>query len=109
MPNYAAVGYVGIMTTGGTPAAIVAKLNAAINVVIREDEFARHFSALGYEMTAGSVEDFARFLDGDIARYAALMKSLGSLSSERRRGATHAVQSRQRPTVSTAHGDTTPQ
>jgi tripartite-type tricarboxylate transporter receptor subunit TctC len=78
LPGYAAVGYVGIMATGGTPADIVRRLNGAINDVVHEAEFDRHFAALGYEMTGGSVEDFASFLDRDIARYAALMKSLGS-------------------------------
>jgi tripartite-type tricarboxylate transporter receptor subunit TctC len=77
LPNYAAVGYVGIMTTGGAPPAVIRTLNAAINAVIREDEFNRRFSALGYQMTGGSVEAFAGFLERDIARYAALMTSLG--------------------------------
>jgi tripartite-type tricarboxylate transporter receptor subunit TctC len=77
LPNYAAVGYVGIMTTGGAPPAVIKTLNAAINEVIREDEFNRRFSALGYQMTGGSIEEFASFLERDIARYAALMTSLG--------------------------------
>ena len=77
LPNYAAVGYVGIMTTGGTPPDVVNKLNAAINEVVREAEFNRHFASLGYEMTGGTVEGFARFLKDDLARYASLMKSLG--------------------------------
>jgi tripartite-type tricarboxylate transporter receptor subunit TctC len=77
LPSYAAVGYVGIMVTGGTPPAIIRSLNAAINDVVRDDDFNRHFSALGYEMKGGSPEEFASFLDADIARYAELMKSLG--------------------------------
>jgi tripartite-type tricarboxylate transporter receptor subunit TctC len=77
LPNYAAVGYVGIMTTAGAPPAVIKTINAAINEVIREDEFNRRFSALGYEMRGGSAEEFASFLDRDIARYAELMTSLG--------------------------------
>jgi tripartite-type tricarboxylate transporter receptor subunit TctC len=77
LPGYAAVGYVGIMVTGGTPPAIIATLNAAINAVIGEDDFKARFAALGYEMKGGSAEDFARFLERDIARYAELMQSLG--------------------------------
>jgi tripartite-type tricarboxylate transporter receptor subunit TctC len=77
VPGYAAVGYVGIMVTGGTPPAIVKALNAAINAVIREDDFNRRFAELGYAMKGGSVDEFASFLTRDIARYAELMKSLG--------------------------------
>jgi tripartite-type tricarboxylate transporter receptor subunit TctC len=77
LPNYAATGYVGIMVTGGTPPDIVRKLNAALNEVVRESEFARHFSAFGYEMVGGSVEEFARFLKEDIERYRRLTQAAG--------------------------------
>jgi tripartite-type tricarboxylate transporter receptor subunit TctC len=77
LPGYAAVGYVGVMVTGGTPPEIIRTLNTAINDVLHEDDFARRFADLGYEMKGGSVEEFARFLDRDIARYAELVKSLG--------------------------------
>jgi tripartite-type tricarboxylate transporter receptor subunit TctC len=77
LPGYAAIGYVGIMTTGGTPPDVIAKLNSAINGVVREPEFSTHFAALGYEMTGGSVEDFATFIRDDTARYARLIKALG--------------------------------
>ena len=77
LPNYAATGYVGIMVTGGTPPDIVRKLNAALNDVVRESEFARNFSAFGYEMIGGSVEEFARFLKEDIERYRRLTQAAG--------------------------------
>jgi tripartite-type tricarboxylate transporter receptor subunit TctC len=77
LPGYAAIGYVGVMVTGGTPPAIVKTLNTVINDVLREDDFNRRFAELGYEMKGGSAEEFASFLERDIARYAELMKSLG--------------------------------
>jgi tripartite-type tricarboxylate transporter receptor subunit TctC len=77
LPNYAATGYVGIMVTGGTPGNVVRKLNAAINEVVREAEFARHFAAFGYEMVGGSVEEFAVFLKDDIERYRRLTQAAG--------------------------------
>src|SRR5262249_11847470 len=57
LPDYAAIGYVGVRVTGGTPPAIVKTPNAAINQVIREDDFNRRFSELGYEMKGGSAEE----------------------------------------------------
>ena len=77
LPNYAATGYVGIMATGNTPRDIVDKLNAAINDVVREPDFARNFAAFGYEMVGGSVEDFAGFLKQDIERYRRLTQAAG--------------------------------
>jgi tripartite-type tricarboxylate transporter receptor subunit TctC len=77
LPNYAQTGYVGIMATGRTPAAVIAKLNGDINAVIREPEFARRFAAFGYEMVGGSVEAFAKFLNEDIERYRKLTQAAG--------------------------------
>ncbi len=65
------------MTTGGTPRDVIAKLNSAINEVVREPEFSIHFAALGYEMTGSTVEDFATFIRDDTARYVRLIKALG--------------------------------
>jgi tripartite-type tricarboxylate transporter receptor subunit TctC len=77
LPNYAQAGYVGIMTTGKTPPDVVRKLNAAINEVIKEPEFAKRFAAFGYEMVGGTVEGFAKFLREDIERYRELTKRAG--------------------------------
>jgi tripartite-type tricarboxylate transporter receptor subunit TctC len=77
LPNYAATGYVGIMVTGGTPSEIVRRLNASINEIVREPEFAAHFSAFGYEMVGGSSQEFASFLNEDIERYRLLTRAAG--------------------------------
>jgi tripartite-type tricarboxylate transporter receptor subunit TctC len=77
LPNYDASGYVGIVTTGGTPPDVLQKLNQAIGEVVNEPEFRDRFAATGYEVATGSVEEFARFLKADIAMYARLTKEAG--------------------------------
>jgi tripartite-type tricarboxylate transporter receptor subunit TctC len=77
LPDYAATGYVGIMVTGGTPADVVQKLNAAINDVVRDPDFSRRFAEFGYDMVGGSVAEFATFLKQDIARYLKITKDAG--------------------------------
>ena len=77
LPNYAQAGYVGIMATGGTPGPVIAKLNASINEVIKEPEFAKRFAAFGYEMIGGSTSEFANFLTDDMARYRKLTQAAG--------------------------------
>jgi len=77
LPNYAQAGYVGIMATGGTPDAVIGKLNASINEVIKEPEFAKRFAAFGYEMIGGSPAQFADFLRDDMARYRKLTQAAG--------------------------------
>jgi tripartite-type tricarboxylate transporter receptor subunit TctC len=77
LPNYDASGYVGIVTTGGTPPDVLAKLNKAIGEVANEPEFKERFAATGYEVATGTVEEFARFLKADMAMYARLTKEAG--------------------------------
>lgn len=77
LPNYDLAGYLGIMTTGGTPDPAIRKLSASINQVIKEPEFARRMAALGQEMVGGSPEEFAKFLRDDIARYQRLTQAAG--------------------------------
>ena len=77
LPNYEQTGYVGIMVTGGTPAPIIAKLNASINEVLREPEFAKKFTALGYDMVGGTVEGFGKFLKDDMEFYRRLTQAAG--------------------------------
>jgi tripartite-type tricarboxylate transporter receptor subunit TctC len=77
LPDYAATGYVGIMVTGGTPADVVQRLNAAINDVVRDPDFSRRFAEFGYDMVGGSVADFATFIKQDIARYLNITRDAG--------------------------------
>jgi tripartite-type tricarboxylate transporter receptor subunit TctC len=77
LAGFAATGYIGVMTTGGTRREVVAKLNAAINEVIREPGVAAHFAALGYEMTGGTAEEFAAFIRENTARYARVIRAIG--------------------------------
>jgi tripartite-type tricarboxylate transporter receptor subunit TctC len=77
LPNYSATGYVGIMTTGRTPPDVVRKLNAALNEIVRDPDFAKRFSAFGYEMVGGTVEEFASFLKEDVERYRRVAQAAG--------------------------------
>ena len=77
LPNYEQVGYVGIMVTGGTPAPIIAKLNTSINEVLREPEFSKKFTALGYDMVGGTVDGFETFLKKDVEFYRRLTQAAG--------------------------------
>src|SRR5262245_2766430 len=77
LPSYALTGYLGIMTTGGTPAETVRRLNAAINEVVRDGEFAQRFAEFGYDMVGGTVEEFATFLREDIERYRRIAGAAG--------------------------------
>jgi tripartite-type tricarboxylate transporter receptor subunit TctC len=77
LPHYSATGYVGIMTTGGTPPDVVQTLNTAINEIVRDPDFSNRFAEFGYDMTGGTAADFHAFLKDDIARYLKITKDAG--------------------------------
>jgi tripartite-type tricarboxylate transporter receptor subunit TctC len=73
LPGYAAIGYVGIMTTGGTPRDVIAKFNSAINEVVPEPKFLSPLRRLSAAlMTGGNVE---RLRDVYPRRHSALRPS----------------------------------
>jgi tripartite-type tricarboxylate transporter receptor subunit TctC len=65
------------MATGGTPEPAIRRLNASINEVIREPEFAKRMATFGQEMIGGTPEEFAKFLRDDIARYQRISQAAG--------------------------------
>jgi tripartite-type tricarboxylate transporter receptor subunit TctC len=77
LPKYDNTGFVGIMTTGGTPKAIVDAINRDIQVVIMEPEFQKRFSALGYDMLGGTPGEFTSFISREMQRYRDIAKAVG--------------------------------
>jgi tripartite-type tricarboxylate transporter receptor subunit TctC len=77
LPKYDNTGYVGIMTTGGTPKEIIEAINRDIQEVIKEPEFQKRFAGLGYDMLGGTPNEFANFIKRDIERYRSLAKAAG--------------------------------
>jgi tripartite-type tricarboxylate transporter receptor subunit TctC len=60
VPGYSSVPWYTISTARGVPAAIVNKLNAEINVVLKTPDLVRHWDALGVLPLGGSVADADR-------------------------------------------------
>ena len=62
LPDFVALTFTGVMAPVGTPPAIVARLNAAINQVLAVPEVRTALERLGAEIRPGSPSDFADFL-----------------------------------------------
>jgi tripartite-type tricarboxylate transporter receptor subunit TctC len=67
----------GMFVPGGTPAEIVAPLQAAIRDVLALSEVKERFDALGSRLVASSSEDFRKFLAAERTRWAATVKAAG--------------------------------
>jgi tripartite-type tricarboxylate transporter receptor subunit TctC len=74
--DYSPEAWYGVMAPAGTPKAIVAKLNAAINEVMNKPEGVKRLAAMGALPTRASVDDFTRIYRHDIESNGELIKKL---------------------------------
>lgn len=77
LPGYEAGSWYGILAPAGTPAAIVATLNAEINKAMRQPEVRERLAAEGAEVIGGTPEDFASHIRAELARMGKLMREAG--------------------------------
>ena len=69
--------YYGLAAPAGTPRPIVDKLNKALRDALASDEVKRQLAADGTEITPGTPEDYADFIDKDAKKWSELVKASG--------------------------------
>ena len=69
--------YYGLAAPAGTPRPIVDKLNKALRDALASDEVKRQLTADGTEITPGTPEDYADFIDKDAKKWSELVKASG--------------------------------
>jgi len=77
VPGYEAIAWQGLGAPKNTPAEIVDKLNAEMNVAAADSAFKARLADLGAAPFAASPVDFAKFVADDIAKWAKVIKIAG--------------------------------
>lgn len=77
LPGFEQYAWHGIFAPAGTPAAVVAKLNADLNVLLKSNDVLQKFASQGIEVSGGTPDEFAAFVRRDIAKYQKLVQSAG--------------------------------
>jgi tripartite-type tricarboxylate transporter receptor subunit TctC len=67
----------GVVAPAGTPAAVVAKLNAAVNASVEAPEMRTHLARLGATAATGTPQEFAAFFTAEMRKWEAVVKSAG--------------------------------
>ena len=67
VPGYESSGWFGILVPAKTPAAVVARLNAAFNESLADPEVKKALSAFGVELVGGPPEVFGALLQAKVA------------------------------------------
>jgi tripartite-type tricarboxylate transporter receptor subunit TctC len=76
-PKIIASFWSGLLAPAGTPAAIVERLNAAANEILKSKEAQAGLARLGAEARIGAPRDFAAFIAAETPRWAAIASETG--------------------------------
>jgi tripartite-type tricarboxylate transporter receptor subunit TctC len=77
LPGFDASLYYGLAAPAGTPRPIIDKLNKALRDALASDEVKKQLGNDGTEITPGTPEDYAAFIDKDEKKWAGLVKASG--------------------------------
>jgi tripartite-type tricarboxylate transporter receptor subunit TctC len=68
----------GVAAPAGTSAAVVQKVNGAVNKALRSGDLSKRLTDIGAEVRAGSPEEFSKLWQSELARYEGLVKLTGA-------------------------------
>ncbi|WP_425306720.1 tripartite tricarboxylate transporter substrate binding protein [Cupriavidus pauculus] len=74
VPGYVAESWYGMFAPAGTPAPVVARLNAAARKAVTAEAFRKRAEAEGLLVTPGTPEELGRYVRGEQARWAKVVK-----------------------------------
>ena len=69
--------YYGLVAPAGTPLPIVERLNRELTAALASDEVKKQLGLDGTEITPGTVQDYAEFIDKDERKWSELVKASG--------------------------------
>jgi tripartite-type tricarboxylate transporter receptor subunit TctC len=75
VPDYVADSWYGLFAPAGTPAPVIARLNAAAKKAAQSDEFRKKVEAEGLVISAGTPEEFGKYVKGEEVRWRSVVKA----------------------------------
>jgi tripartite-type tricarboxylate transporter receptor subunit TctC len=83
MPGFDWAAWQSVVVPGGTPREVVVKLNEAVNAAIADPEITKKLIGFGFNPVGkGSVDDLAKFLQTETARWAKVVQQAGVAGTE---------------------------
>jgi tripartite-type tricarboxylate transporter receptor subunit TctC len=78
LPGYEAVLHYGIVAPAGTPQAVIAKLNTALNAALADDDVRQRLAVDGAEALPGTAAAYAADIDREATKWSAILKKSGA-------------------------------
>jgi tripartite-type tricarboxylate transporter receptor subunit TctC len=82
LPGYDTSTWGGVLAPGGTPAHIVAKLNAEIVRILKMPDVRERMMNAGSEPSGGTPEQFKAFIDAEMIKWAKVVKDSGAKADQ---------------------------
>jgi len=77
-PGFEDYTWVGVFVPAGTPAAVVAKINADINAFLAQADSRERLASFAFEPVGGTPESFAAYLKAEVAKWAKVIRETGA-------------------------------
>lgn len=69
VPGFESQGWFSLLAPAGTPQAVLDKLNAEVNKILRTDSFKASLAKVGADPKGGSIDDFRKLIDTESQRW----------------------------------------
>ena len=76
-PGFEALAWNGVLVPAATAKAIIARLNAEINAILKEPDVVQKLHALGFDLIGGTPDEFGALIKGESDKWAPVIKKLG--------------------------------
>ena len=76
-PGFEVLAWNGVTVPAATPKAIVARLNAEINAILKDPDVVQKMHAQGFDLIGGKPEDFSALIAGETAKWQPVIKRVG--------------------------------
>ena len=77
LPGYDSTGWFGVVAPAGTPAPVIARLNAEITAALNDEGIKASMRALGVEPAPSTVEAFDAYIKSETQKWAKVIKTAG--------------------------------
>jgi len=78
VPGFESITWHGVVVPSATPAAVVERLNRAINAALAQRDLVERLNGLGAEVAGGSPRDFAAYIAREIPKWTKVVKDSGA-------------------------------
>jgi len=78
LPNFEAVGWLGLMAPKGTPKEIVARLHTEVVAILKSTEMQKFIRDRGSEPAPTAADEFGRFIAAEIEKWGDAVKRSGA-------------------------------